>query len=148
MRSPDGLCRRSTRSRQRGFSLLEAVVAMAIAAIAFAALYRTVGQSTKVAGDLDARVEAQLLAQSVLASAAFAEDLESMQSGQDGPWQWQLRMQPEPVSWELAEGTVDVEEDALMAPQMVARVEIQVRRAGAAAPALNWQAYKPYRALP
>lgn len=134
--------------RQWGFSLLEAVVAMAIAAVAFAALYRTVGQSTKVAGDVDTRIEAQLLAQSVLASAAFAEDLEALQSGQEGPWQWQLQVSPEPVAWELIEGMVDADDEALMAPQMVARIDIQVRHAGTATPALDWQAYKPYRQLP
>lgn len=140
---------RSRRAQlQRGFSLLEAVVAMAIAAIAFGALFRTVGQSSKVAGDVDGRVEAQLLAQSILASAAFAEDLEPLHNGQEGPWQWQLQVSAEPVAWELVDGMVDTREDALMAPQMVARIDIQVRRAGAPAATLTWQGYKPYRALP
>ena len=71
--------------RQRGFNLLEALVAMAIAAVAFTALYRTVGQSTKVVGDVEARVEAALVARSVLASGTFAEDMGALQAGQQGP---------------------------------------------------------------
>ena len=58
---------RTPSRRVRGFSLLEALVAMAIASIAFAALYKTVGQSSKTAVDVDARVQAVLLARSVLA---------------------------------------------------------------------------------
>ena len=68
-------------ARQSGFSLLEALVAMAIASIAFTVLYRTVGQSAKAAVDVDARVEAALVAQSVLASATFAEELAPLGAG-------------------------------------------------------------------
>ena len=70
---------------------------MAIAAVAFTALYRTVGQSSKVALDVEARVEAAMVARSVLASATFAEDLGALQSGQQGPWQWRVQVAQESV---------------------------------------------------
>ena len=94
-RQRDG--RPSRRRGQRGFTLLEALVAMAIAAVAFTALYRTVGQSSKVALDVEARVEAAMVARSVLASATFAEDLGALQSGQQGPWQWRVQVAQESV---------------------------------------------------
>ena len=82
----------------RGLSLLEALVAMAIAAMAFAALYKTVGQSSKNAMDTDDRVQAALVARSVLASATFAEDLLSQASGEAGVWQWGVQVSPTTVA--------------------------------------------------
>lgn len=132
----------------QGFSLLEAVVAMAIAAVAFTVLFRAVGQSSKVANDVDQRIAAQQVAQSVLASASYAEELEDLQSGQDGPWQWRLHVAAVPVEWLLVGGAVDDGDDALMPPQAVAQVDIEVWSVGAAVPAATWRGYKIYSELP
>ncbi|QTD47484.1 prepilin-type N-terminal cleavage/methylation domain-containing protein [Ottowia testudinis] len=133
----------SAHTSQYGFSLLEALVAMAIASIAFAALYRTVGQSAKAAVDVDARIEASLVAQSVLASASFAEDFAPLQAGQAGAWRWSLRVVPEQVLLQDANG------QPLATPAVPsARVELSVVGGDSAVPILNWTAWKPYRAAP
>ena len=72
----------------RGFSLLEALVAMAIAAMALGTLYRTVGQSSKNAVTVQERVEAAMVARSVLAGALYAEELANQSEGKTGAWRW------------------------------------------------------------
>lgn len=125
---------------ERGFSLLEAIVAMAIATIAFVALYRTVGQSSVNAVAIDDRVQAALVARSVLASATFAEDLAKVQTGHDGVWEWSLQISPEQIA------AVQAGRGVALAPMPAARVEVQVSRAGRAV--LAWAAWKPYRSAP
>ncbi|MDE2413720.1 MAG: prepilin-type N-terminal cleavage/methylation domain-containing protein [Comamonadaceae bacterium] len=126
--------------RVHGFSLLEALVAMAIASIAFAVLYRTVGQSAFNASTVEERAEAALVARSVLASATFAEDLVKRPEGQSGPWQWSVQVQPEQV--------VVREAGPRQAPPplQAARVELSVTRDGRAV--LAWTSWKPYRGAP
>ncbi len=123
----------------RGLSLLEALVAMAIAAMAFAALYKTVGQSSKNAMDTDDRVQAALVARSVLASATFAEDLLSQASGEAGVWQWGVQVSPTTVAIR-EEGAPD------MPPLEAAMVVVQVARNGTSV--LTWTSWKPYRRAP
>lgn len=123
-----------------GFSLLEALVAMAIASIAFAALYRTVSQGAFNAATIESRAEAALVARSVLASATFAEDLVQHPRGQVGAWEWSVQVQPEQVA---------VREGAALqpvAPLQAARVELSVAQGGR--PVLAWISYKPYRGTP
>lgn len=130
------------RRGQRGFNLLEALVAMAIAAIAFTALYRTVGQSTKVVGDVEARVEAAMLARSVLASATFAEDLAPLQAGEQGPWQWRLDISQQAVSIANTTGA------PLESPNVpAARVIVHVARQGVGQ-VFEMTGWKPYRKAP
>lgn len=137
-----GISARAPRRGQRGFNLLEALVAMAIAAIAFTALYRTVGQSSKVVVDVQARVEAAMLARSVLARATFAEDLAPLQTGQEGPWQWRLQAAQQTVT------LTDTTGQALESPTVpVARVDIEVAREGAGR-VFEMTAWKPYRNAP
>ncbi len=141
------MTRRAFGRRQRrthaGFGLLEALVALAIAAISFTALYRTVGQSSKVVLDVDQRIEAVLLARSVLASATFADDLGPLQSGQAGPLRWRLRVDPQAVIVS-ALGRSAIEPH----PTRAARVEVSVERADTGSPVLAWAGWKPYRGTP
>ena len=130
------------RRAQRGFTLLEALVAMAIAGVAFTALYRTVGQSSKVVADVEARVEAAMVARSVLASATFAEDLAALQSGQDGPWQWRMQVVQDNVPIASTTGQ-PVESPAIPA----ARVVVQVARGGSG-PLFELTGWKPFRTAP
>lgn len=128
------------RHRQQGFSLLEALVALAIAAIAFAALYRVVGQSALNASVLDERVQANLLARSIFASATFAEDMVRQPGGSDGDWQWTLQVAPEQAALSETGG-----QQARLTLR-VARVRLAIARAGR--PVLVWTGFKPYGVAP
>lgn len=130
------------RQGERGFTLLEALVAMAIAAIAFTALYRAVGQSSKVVVDVEARAEAAMLARSVLASATFAEDLAPLQAGEDGRLQWRIQVTQQSVA--MVNGTGQPLESGSVA---AARVDVQVSRAGGGT-VLELTSWKPYRTMP
>lgn len=134
--------RMSMRRRRaaRGFSLLEALVALTIASIAFVALYRTVGQTASNAVALDERTEASLLARSILASAIYADDLLQHPSGSSGPWQWTVQVVPEQI-------TMD-ETGARQAPVTLraGRISLAIARAGR--PILSQVGWKPYREAP
>jgi general secretion pathway protein I len=130
-------CRREPR-RQRGFSLLEALVAMAIASIALASLYRSVGQSSKNVVDVEARVEASLVAKSALAAGVYAEDLIKQDSGQSGAWRWRIQVVPEQVPMTDESGR-----PAPGGPVRAARVTVEVSRDGVTA--VTWTTWKPYR---
>lgn len=126
----------------RGFSLLEALVAMAIAAMALGTLYRTVGQSSKNAVTVQERVEAAMVARSALAGALYAEELASQSEGKAGAWRWRLQMQPAVAQWGAPPGRPSP------APQTVARVTVDVMRAEGGDAVLVWTGWKPYRAAP
>ena len=126
---------------QRGFSLLEALVAMAIASIALASLYRTVGQSSKSVVDVQARVEAAFVARSVLASGTFAEDLARQPAGQAGGWYWRLEVSPEQIAWTGADGQPVAGE-----PLRAAKITVEVARGPGGPAVLTWTTWKPWRA--
>ncbi|MFN9727600.1 prepilin-type N-terminal cleavage/methylation domain-containing protein [Acidovorax sp.] len=127
--------------RQSGFSLLEALVAMSIASIALASLYRTVGQSSKVAMDVESRIEAALVARSALAGSTFAEDAQSQPQGVAGDWQWRLVLQPEEIALSAGDGRAVAGK-----PLRAARVTVEVARVVDGSVVLTWSTWKPYRA--
>ena len=127
--------------KQWGFSLLEALVAMAIASIALASLYRSVGQGSKNVVDVEARVEASLVARSALAAGTFAEDLMRQDSGQSGVWHWRIQVTPEQVPLMEESGR-----PAQGAPLRAARVTVEVSKDGVIA--VTWTTWKPYRSAP
>jgi general secretion pathway protein I len=129
-------------SRHQGFSLLEALVAMAIASMALGTLYRTVGQSSKNAVTVQERVEAALVARSVLAGVLFAEELAKQNEGKAGAWRWRVQLQPSVAQWGATPGRPSPP------PQTVARVTVEVMRAEGGDPVLSWTGWKPYRAAP
>lgn len=126
----------------RGFSLLEALVAMAIASIAFGTLYRVVGQSAKTVGEVEIRVEAAIVARSVLASATYADDLVDQGSGGANHWFWRTKVAPEQVQF------VDMAGRDVGAFLSVGRVSIDVSRVEGGAPDFSLTAWKPYRSAP
>ncbi|AVO40732.1 type IV pilus modification PilV family protein [Simplicispira suum] len=132
----------SRRKGRLGFALLEALVAMAIASIALATLYRSVGQGSKNVGDVEARVEATLLARSVLAGATYAEDLAQTASGQSGAWHWVVHTAPEQVQIAEEGGR------PVTSPISAARVTIDISRAKGGAPVVSWTTWKPWRTAP
>lgn len=141
-RIPERAARRgAVRRRSKGFSLLEALVALAIASIALASLYRSVGQSSKGVVDVEARIEASLVARSALAGGTFAEDFARNDSGQTGGWQWRIQVAPEQVPLADENGR-----PAASGPLRAARVTVEVSREGG--PTVAWTTWKPYRAAP
>mgnify|MGYP001172827997 FL=1 len=127
----------------RGFSLLEALVAMSIAAIALASLYRTVGQSSKGVVDVESRIEAALVARSALAGSTFAEDIERQPTGAAGDWHWRIRVQPEQISLREEDGR-----PVSGAPLRAAMATVEVTRGKDGPTVLTWTTWKPYRAVP
>lgn len=128
--------------RNLGFSLLEALVAMAIASMALGTLYRTVGQSSRSAVTVQERVEAAMVARSVLAGALYAEELANQSEGKAGAWRWRMHLQPTVAQWGATPGRPSTP------PQTVARVTVDVMHAEGSDPVLSWTGWKPYRAAP
>ncbi|KRD16764.1 general secretion pathway protein GspI [Acidovorax sp. Root267] len=114
---------------------------MAIASIALASLYRSVGQGSKNVVDVEARVEASLVARSALAAGTFAEDLMRQDSGQSGVWHWRIQVTPEQVPLMEESGR-----PAQAAPLRAARVTVEVSKDGVTA--VTWTTWKPYRSAP
>lgn len=139
--SLSGFLRRlpTRRSRsQSGFSLIEALVAMAIAAIALASLYRSVGQGSKNVVDVQTRVEATLVARSAVAAGMFAEDLMRLNSGEVGEWRWRIEVVPEQVPVLQSDW-----QSRPVEPIRAARVTVEVSKGGL--PAVTWVTWKPFR---
>lgn len=135
--------RRARAAHHRGFSLLEALVAMAIASIALGSLYRTVGQSSKSVTDVEARVEAALLARSVLAGSTFAEDIAQNLSGDSGVWHWNIRVEPEQIRLLEESGNTAPGE-----PLRAAKITVEVARGSGGPIVMTWVSWKPYRLAP
>jgi len=136
-----GSASQKKRQWQSGFSLLEALVAMSIASIALASLYRTVGQSSKVTMDVESRIEAALVARSALAGTTFAEDAERQPQGAAGDWHWRLILQPEQIPLRMADGR-----SVPGKPLRAAMVTVEVARGANGPVVMRWTTWKPYRA--
>jgi len=81
----------------KGFTLLEALVALVIAAIALGSLYRAVGQGAVTANAVSDRVEMAFIAHNIFSSAVFADDFESGSTGAEGRWFWKVSVAREMI---------------------------------------------------
>ena len=81
-------------SRSQGFSLLEILVAFAIAAMALGMLYRVTGNNARQAGGLMQQERAMLLAESLLASHNVVPPGGLREQGHSAGYDWQLSAQP------------------------------------------------------
>ena len=108
------------RRRQHGFTLLEVIVAVVIAALCLSALSQVFATGVRSASASSDYMRAMSLAQGLLAGAGIEKTLlDGSESGvsSDGRLQWSLTVAPEPVE----------ESDALVKPplelkRLVARV--------------------------
>ncbi len=92
MMSPPPVLRR--RSRARGFSLLELLVAFAIMAMALGILYSAIGSSVRNVSDLDLRQQATSVAESALNRVDAVPAKGLAESGNVGDIMWSLQSRP------------------------------------------------------
>lgn len=81
-------------SRQRGFSLLELLVAFAIMAMSLGLLYRVAGGSARNVGDATQHQQASWLAESLLASHSSVGKDGWNEDGDSAGFKWQVRSSP------------------------------------------------------
>lgn len=78
-----------------GFSLVEVLCAVAVAASAIAVLTSGVGGSIKGANKLDQHLGARLILQSILDDElAAGQTAPAQRSGESGPYRWRLDISP------------------------------------------------------
>ena len=89
---------------QRGFSLVEVLCALAVAASAIAVLTSGVGGSLKGASTLDQHLGARLILQSILEDElAAGQTAPAQREGESGPYRWRLTIEPAPAPGKLEE---------------------------------------------
>ena len=94
---------RSRTMRQKGFSLLEVLVAFSIMAMSLAFIYKAMGSNARSVGDLTLRQQATMLAESVLLTKDSVNAKGWNESGSSGVFGWRVSSQPFAQSSQPAE---------------------------------------------
>lgn len=95
----------SRRTAQRGFTLLELLVAFAIMALSLGMLYRAAGGGARSVGDVERYQRAVVLAQSLLALRDSVPPQGWNESGQSDVFTWRIRSAPFPSRTDLPAAT-------------------------------------------
>lgn len=130
------------RQRASGFTLLEALIAIAIAAMALGAMARSVGQSARTVAEVTDRQQAAMVARSVLSMGTFAEDFMATTQGQAGMWTWRVQVRPQTT---VLHDVVELLPDQTVT---VAHLTVEVSSPDRDAPIYVLSAWKPYRSAP
>lgn len=89
--------KRASRSAQRGFTLLEVIVAFVLLALILATVFQIFSTGLARASELDERAKALVIAQSRLAAAGVDGKLERGESrgeSEDRRYRWSVRIEP------------------------------------------------------
>ncbi len=90
---------RSEARREAGFSLVEVLCALAIAALAMVALLKGLGTSQLGAGRMESHIGARVILESILEDELMAADTApAHREGQSGPYRWSLDITPAAVN--------------------------------------------------
>lgn len=89
---------------QRGFSLIEVLVAFSIMAMSVGLLYRILAGSARDVQVLDTQLQASVLAQSLLSMRDSVPPEGWVQAGSNGPFEWRVRSTPYSISSDVTSG--------------------------------------------
>jgi general secretion pathway protein I len=85
---------KTARRGERGFSLIELLVAFSIMAISLGILYNATGSSARSVGDVEQYQHAAVLAESLLTSRDTVPPTGWNETGQAGSFSWSIRSVP------------------------------------------------------
>ena len=89
------MCAAADQARQQGFSLVEVLCALAIAAASVVVLTSGVSGSLRSARALDMHLGARIILQSILEDElAAGETAPAVREGESGPYRWRLAIAP------------------------------------------------------
>jgi general secretion pathway protein I len=112
-----GRAKRKSEAGARGFTLIEALAAIVILALALSALLSAHDTGLRGAAAMDDHLQARLLAQSLLAQWSVDRTLQASSRGQSGRFAWTVSARPygapvgaadQKVPWMLHELTVTI----------------------------------------
>ncbi len=103
--------------RPRGFTLLEILVALTIAAMAFALVYRSVGMSVTLSASSRDRLEALAVVRSLAAQMTAQPGALRDARGEFAGWRWTLTLRPVAVTWQAVPAPGGPFDPARFAPE-------------------------------
>ena len=85
--------KRASNHRQKGFSLIELLVAFSIMALSLGFIYKAMGSGARNAGELASHQQVTMLAESILATRDAVTDQGWQEAGSFAPYEWTVSSQ-------------------------------------------------------